>query len=169
MSFTKKKILKEANLNLEFLYLKNKFLLRESNYIELANQKLKQTDLDLDLSQYFNENISDNDVLCIPKTNDTKKDDILKKVSNWLDNNIHNKGLIEIKLKETIKLIETANATKLNTSLAEQSGSDSIVFGDTTISKEMALELGNDIIFIIVMSLVYQKKEDKIIRKFCTK
>lgn len=169
MFHRKKKVLTEANRNLEFLYLKNKFLLRENNYIELANQKLKQNNSDLNLSQYFSDNVTDEDTLCIPKTNDTKKDEILKKVANWLDNNLDNKGLIEIKLKETIKLIETAGATKLNTSLTEQSGSDSIVFGDTTISKEKALELGNNIIFLLVMSLVFQKSENKITRKFCIK
>jgi hypothetical protein len=165
----KKKILVEANRNLEYRFLKEKFLLREDNYVELANQKLKQNDFNFDLTSYVGQDTSSENILCIPKTNNTEKDDILKNVANWLDNNLENKGLLEIKLKETIKLIETAGATKLNTSLTEQAGSDSIVFGNTTISKEQALELGNDIVFLITMSLVHPKTDNKIIRKFCVR
>lgn len=80
-----------------------------------------------------------------------------------------NKSIIEIKLKELIKLIKTVESNKINTELSEQSGSDLIMFGNTSISKEDISDIGNDLIFILVMSLVYPKPENKITRKFCMK
>lgn len=172
MSYTKKKILLNANIILESRYLKNKFILNEQdvNYIDKAKKKLKDFNTPFDLESYFKQTfVTDEDYLCIPKTGDEKKDTILNSVSSWLDNNMDNKSIIEIKLKELIKLIKTVGSNKINTELSEQSGSDLIMFGNTSISKEDILDIGNDLIFILVMSLVYPKPENKIIRKFCMK
>lgn len=172
MSFIKRKILLEANRVLESRYLKNKFILneQEKNYIDEAKKKLTDLGLSFDLDSYFTQTpVTDEDYLCIPTTKQEKNESILKSVSSWLDNNMDNKGIIEIKLKELIKLIKTVGSNKLNTELSEQSGSDSIMFGNTSISKENILEIGNDLIFLLVMSLVYQKPETKIERKFCIK
>lgn len=172
MSFTKKRILLEVNRNLELRHLRNKFNLSEQdkNYIDDAKKKLTDLDLSFDLDSYFTQTpVTDEDYLCIPTTKQEKNESILKSVSSWLDNNMDNKGIIEIKLKELIKLIKTVGSNKLNTGLSEQSGSDSIMFGNTSISKENILEIGNDLIFLLVMSLVYPKLETKIERKFCIK
>ena len=59
-----------------------------------------------------------------------------------------NKGIRDIKLKELVKLIKTVGSNKMNTELSEQLGSDSIMFGNTSISKEDTLEIGNDLIFL---------------------
>ena len=57
----------------------------------------------------------------------------------------------------------------MNTELSEQLGVDSIMFGNTSISKEDILDIGNDLIFLLVMSSVHPKPETKITRKFCVK
>lgn len=82
---------------------------------------------------------------------------------------MENKGIIDIKLKELVRLIKTVGSNKMNTELSEQLGSDSIIFGNTPISKEDVLGLGNDLIFLLVMSSVSPKLETKINRKFCIK
>ena len=82
---------------------------------------------------------------------------------------MENKGIIDIKLKELVRLIKTVGSNKMNTELSEQLGSDSIIFGNTPISKEDVLGLGNDLIFLLVMSSVSPKPETKINRKFCIK
>lgn len=172
MSFTKKKILSEVNRSLELRYLKNKFILTEQdkNYIDEAKKKLTDLGLSFDLDSYFKQvPITDEDYLCIPTTQKENNELILKSVSSWLDNNIDNKGIIDIKLKELVKLIKTVGSNKMNTELSEQSGSDSIMFGNTSISKEDILDIGNDLIFLLVMSLVHTKPETKITRKFCVK
>lgn len=166
----KSKILAEANRNLELRYLSSKFILKEqkTNYVDLAVKKLSELNFPLDLSKYFNQNPStESEFLCIPKTGNDNNDTIIKNVSTWVDNNMDNKGVIEVKLKELIKLLNVVGSNKMNTELTEQSGSDSIMFGNTPISKENILDIGNDLIFIMVMSLVYPKKEDKLVRKFC--
>ena len=104
-----------------------------------------------------------------PKVEDQKKGEVLNKVGDWLDNNFENKKLIEVKLKELIKIIKTVGSNISNTELSEQSGVDSIIFGGTPISKEDVLDIGNDLIFLLVMSLVYPKTEEKITRNFCIK
>jgi|688.fasta_scaffold91731_4 hypothetical protein len=172
MSYTKKKILSEANKVLESRYLRNKFILseQEKNYIDMANKKLSDLGLSFNLSEYFKQApVTDEDYLCTPSTGEEKKDTILNAVSSWLDNNMDNKGIIDIKLKELIKLIKTVGSNKMNTELSEQLGVDSIMFGNTSISKEDILDIGNDLIFILVMSSVHPKPETKITRKFCVK
>jgi hypothetical protein len=172
MSFTKRKILSEVNKNLELRYLKNKFILTEEdkNYIDMANKKLSDLGMSFDLSPYFKRTpVTEEDYLCIPTTGQEKKDSILNSVSAWLDNNMDNKGIIDIKLKELIKLIKTVGSNKMNTELSEQLGSDSIMFGNTSISKEDILGLGNDLIFLLAMSSVIPKPEIKITRKYCIK
>ena len=172
MSFIKTKILVEANKKLELRYLTNRFILNEENNIniDIANKKLSDLGLSFNLSSYFNQTpITDEDYLCIPKTGQEKKDTILNEVSLWLDNNMENKGIIDIKLKELVRLIKTVGSNKMNTELSEQLGSDSIIFGNTPISKEDVLGLGNDLIFLLVMSSVSPKPETKINRKFCIK
>lgn len=166
----KSKILAEANRNLELRYLRSRSTLKEqeTNYVDLAVKKLSELNFTLDLSKYFNQKPStESEFLCIPKTGNDGNDTIIKNVSTWIDNNMDNKGVIEVKLKELIKLLNVAGSNKMNTELVEQSGSDSIMFGNTPISKENILDIGNDLIFIMLMSLVYPKKEDKLIRKFC--
>jgi hypothetical protein len=172
MSFTKNKILLEANKKLELRYLTNKFILseEEKSYIDNANKKLSDLGLSFNLSSYFNQTPTINeDYLCIPKTGEEKKDSVLNSVSMWLDNNMENKSLIEVKLKELVKLIKTVGSNKMNSELSEQLGSDSIMFGSTSISKKEVLELGNDLIFLLVMSLVYHKSKTNIERKFCVR
>ena len=170
MSFIKNKILLEANKKLELRYLTNKFILseEEKSYIDNANKKLSDLGLSFNLSSYFNQTPTINeDYLCIPKTGEEKKDSVLNSVSMWLDNNMENKSLIEVKLKELIKLIKIVGSNKMSSELSEQLGSDSIMFGNTSISKKEVLELGNDLIFLLMMSLVYPKSESKVERKFC--
>lgn len=172
MSYLKKKLLSEANKKLELRYIINKSLIKEDdvNYLDLATKKLNELGLSFDVNSYFSQKpINDSDYLCVPKLEDQKKGDILNKVGDWLDNNFENKKLIEVKLKELIKIIKTVGSNISNTSLSEQSGVDSIIFGGTPISKEDILEIGNDLIFLLVMSLVYPKPEDKITRNFCIK
>ena len=172
MSYLKKKLLSEANIKLEIRYYTNKSLLKEDvlNYLDIANKKLSDLGLSFNLSSYFNQTSTTNeDYLCIPKTGEEKKDTILNEVSLWLDNNMENKGIIDIKLKELVRLIKTVGSNKMNTELSEQLGSDSIIFGNTPISKEDVLGLGNDLIFLLVMSSVSPKLETKINRKFCIK
>lgn len=172
MSYLKKKLLFEANKKLELRYIINKSLIKEDdvNYLDLATKKLNELGLSFDVNSYFSQKpINDSDYLCVPKLEDQKKGDILNKVGDWLDNNFENKKLIEVKLKELIKIIKTVGSNISNTSLSEQSGVDSIIFGGTPISKEDILEIGNDLIFLLVMSLVYPKPEDKITRNFCIK
>lgn len=172
MSFTKRKILLEANRVLESRYLKNKFILseQEKNYIDTATKKLNDLGVTLNLQNYFKQTpITDEDYLCTPTTGDEKKDTILNSVSSWLDNNMDNKGIIDIKLKELVRLIKTVGSNKVNSELSEQLGSDSIMFGSTSISKEDTIDIGNDLIFLLVMSSVIPKLESKITRKFCLK
>jgi len=172
MSYLKKKLLSEANKKLELRYIINKSLIKEDdvNYLDLATKKLNELGLSFDVNSYFSQKpINDSDYLCVPKLEDQKKGDILNKVGDWLDNNFENKKLIEVKLKELIKIIKTVGSNISNTNLSEQSGVDSIIFGGTPISKEDILEIGNDLIFLLVMSLVYPKPEDKITRNFCIK
>jgi hypothetical protein len=172
MSYTKKKILSEANKVLESRYLRNKFILseQEKNYIDLATKKLSDLGITLNLKEYFKQTpITDEDYLCTPTTGDEKKDTILNEVSLWLDNNMENKGIIDIKLKEIVRLIKTVGSNKMNTELSEQLGSDSIIFGNTPISKEDTIDIGNDLIFLLAMSSVIPKLESKITRKFCVK
>jgi len=172
MSFTKKKVLLEANRVLESRYLKNKFILseQEKNYIDTATKKLNNLGVELNLKDYFKQTpVTDEDYLCTPTTGDEKKDTILNSVSSWLDNNMDNKGIIDVKLKELVRLIKTVGSNKVNSELSEQLGSDSIMFGSTSISKENTLDLGNDLIFLLVMSSVIPKLESKIVRKFCLK
>jgi hypothetical protein len=172
MSFTKKKILSEANRKLEFRYFLDKSFLSEqvTNYIDSANKLLSDLGTSFDVTNYFTQiPKTSEDYLCIPKNINEDKNKIISSVSTWIDNNYDNKSLIEIKLKELIKLIKTVGSNQSNTDLNEQSGSDSIMFGNTSISKKDVLELGNDLIFILAMSLVYPKPEDKITRKFCLK
>jgi hypothetical protein len=172
MSYLKKKLLFEANKKLELRYIINKSLIKEDdvNYLDLATKKLNELGLSFDVNSYFSQKpINDSDYLCVPKLEDQKKGDILNKVGDWLDNNFENKKLIEVKLKELIKIIKTVGSNISNTNLSEQSGVDSIIFGGTPISKEDILEIGNDLIFLLVMSLVYPKPEDKITRNFCIK
>lgn len=168
----KSKILLEANRNLELRYLQKKFILQEqkANPIELANKKLNDLGIDLDVSSFLPNNpITETELLCIPKTGDDKKDNLIKSVSLWLDNNMDNKSVIEIKLNELSKLLKVISSSKTNTDLLEQLGSDSVMFGNTPISKEDVLEIGNELLFLIVMSLVIAKSESKIERKFCIK
>lgn len=172
MSFTKRKILLEANRVLESRYLKNKFILseQEKNYIDVATKKLNDLGVTLNLQNYFKQTpITDEDYLCTPTTGDEKKDTILNSVSSWLDNNMDNKGIIDVKLKELVRLIKTVGSNKVNSELSEQLGSDSIMFGSTSISKEDTIDIGNDLIFLLVMSSVIPKLESKITRKFCLK
>ena len=172
MSYLKKKLLFEANKKLELRYIINKSLIKEDdvNYLDLATKKLNELGLSFDVNSYFSQKpINDSDYLCVPKLEDQKKADILNKVGDWLDNNFENKKLIEVKLKELIKIIKTVGSNISNTNLSEQSGVESIIFGGTPISKEDILEIGNDLIFLLVMSLVYPKPEDKITRNFCIK
>ena len=172
MSYTKKKILSESNKVLESRYLRNKFILseKEKNYIDLATKKLSDLGITLNLKEYFKQTpITDEDYLCTPTTGDEKKDTILNEVSLWLDNNMENKGIIDIKLKEIVRLIKTVGSNKMNTELSEQLGSDSIIFGNTPISKEDTIDIGNDLIFLLAMSSVIPKLESKITRKFCVK
>lgn len=172
MSNTKRKILLEANIVLESRYLKNKFILseQEKNYIDLGTKKLSDLGITLNLKEYFKQTpITDEDYLCIPTTGDEKKDTILNSVSSWLDNNMDNKGIIDIKLKELVRLIKTVGSNKINSELSEQLGSDSIMFGNTSISKEDTIDIGNDLIFLLTMSSVIPKLEIKVKRKFCMK
>lgn len=172
MSFTKRKILLEANRVLESRYLKNKFILseQEKNYIDVATKKLNDLGVTLNLQNYFKQTpITDEDYLCTPTTGDEKKDTILNSVSSWLDNNMDNKGIIDVKLKELVRLIKTVGSNKVNSEISEQLGSDSIMFGSTSISKEDTIDIGNDLIFLLVMSSVIPKLESKITRKFCLK
>lgn len=172
MSFTKRKILLEANRVLESRYLKNKFILseQEKNYIDVATKKLNDLGVTLNLQNYFKQTpITDEDYLCTPTTGDEKKDTILNSVSSWLDNNMDNKGIIDVKLKELVRLIKTVGSNKVNSEISEQLGSDSIMFGSTSISKEDTIDIGNDLIFLLVMSSVIPKLESKITRKFCVK
>lgn len=172
MSNTKRKILLKANIVLESRYLKNKFILseQEKNYIDLGTKKLSDLGITLNLKEYFEQTpITDEDYLCIPTTGDEKKDTILNSVSSWLDNNMDNKGIIDIKLKELIRLIKTVGSNKINSELSEQLGSDSIMFGNTSISKENTIDIGNDLIFLLTMSSVIPKLEIKVTRKFCMK
>jgi hypothetical protein len=123
MSYTKKKILSEANKNLESRYLRNKFILseQEKNYIDMANKKLSDLGLSFNLSEYFKQTpVTDEEYLCTPTTGEEKKDTILNAVSSWLDNNMDNKGIIDIKLKELVKLIKTVGSNKMIRELAEQ-------------------------------------------------
>ena len=109
MSYTKKKILSEANKILESRYLRNKYILseQEKNYIDMANKKLSDLGLSFNLSEYFKQTpVTDEEYLCTPSTGEEKKDTILNAVSSWLDNNMDNKGIIDIKLKELVKLIK---------------------------------------------------------------
>lgn len=76
MSYTKKKILLNANIILESRYLKNKFILNEQdvNYIDKAKKKLKEFNTPFDLESYFKQTfVTDEDYLCTPKTGDEKK------------------------------------------------------------------------------------------------
>ena len=172
MSYLKKKLLSEANRILETRYYIKKSLLNENdvNYLDLATKKLNELGLSFDLNSYFSQTpVNDSDYLCIPKVEDQKKGEVLNKVGDWLDTNFENKKLIEVKLKELIKIIKTVGSNISNTELSEQSGVDSIIFGGTPISKEDVLDIGNDLIFLLVMSLVYPKTEEKITRNFCIK
>ena len=172
MSYLKKKLLYEENKKLELRYIINKSLIKEDdvNYLDLATKKLNELGLSFDVNSYFLQKpVNDSDYLCIPKTDNKENEDILNKVGDWLDNNFENKKLIEVKLKELIKIIKTVGSNISNTNLSEQSWVDSIIFGVTPISKENILEIGNDLIFLLVMSLVYPKPEDKITRNFCIK
>lgn len=172
MSYLKNKLLSEANRKLEIRYYINKSLLKEEdiNYLDLASKKLNELGLSFDLNSYFSQTpVNDSDYLCVPKNEDEKKVDILNKVGDWLDNNFENKKLIEVKLKELIKIIKTVGSNVSNTNLSEQSGVDSIIFGGTPISKEDILDIGNDLIFLLVMSLTYPKKEKNVVRNFCIK
>ena len=110
----KSKILAEANRNLELRYLRSRSILKEqeTNYVDLAVKKLSELKFTLDLSKYFNQKPStESEFLCIPKTGNDGNDTIIKNVSTWIDNNMDNKGVIEVKLKELIKLLEKAGCT----------------------------------------------------------
>lgn len=172
MSYLKKKLLSEANKKLELRYIINKSLIKEDdvNYLDLANKKLNELGLSFDINSYFSQKpINDSDYLCIPKTENKEKEEILNKVGDWLDNNFDNKKLIEVKLKELIRLIKTVGSNISNTNLSEQGGVDSIMFGSISISKEDVLDIGNDLIFLLVISLVYPKVDNKLTRNFCIK
>jgi hypothetical protein len=168
----KSKLLLEANKNLEIRYVQNKFTLNEQkvNYVDLANKKLSELKLTSNLLSYLPQNpITELDFLCIPKTGDESKDSKIKSVSTWIDNNMDNKGLIEVKLNELSKLLKVVNLSKVSGDLSEQLGSDSIMFGNTPITKEESLSIGNELVFLLVMSLVHPKLDSKIERKFCVK
>jgi hypothetical protein len=168
MNFLKKKLITQSNLILESRYFNNKFILNEESYFDLAKQKLQKNNFDLDINEYVKNNLDQNNFFCIPKKNNTEDNKILNDVVVWLDNNFDNKIILEIKLKELIKLFKVVEVSKDNeNSLSEQFGSDSITFGNTVISKEKIEIIGKDLIFLVLMTLVGSKPKNNFKRKYC--